>query len=224
MKRLLCCLLIPVLASCGDDETVTPVSERCVVDGYAVYATGQIVTEDGVFPISVKLKEADGLIKDQELLIGMGQIEREIDSPNLRFKIRENVQANDLLDNFANASAAAPATLLLVDTSNPPENVVRRSDLSTFSCSIDAGSTCGQLALDTADPGLISDDDDKVYNFTSGQFTIESVNNSSSKVNFHFNVQLGRNILKTGDTSSGELQGCISAKYASAGSSGWTLR
>ncbi len=224
MKRLLLISLIPAFIGCGDDEAPVPAIDRCEVEGYSIFATGQYVTEEGVFPINVALKEADGLIKDQELLIGMGTVQRDLDAPNLLFKIRENTQTNDLLDNFANSAAASPKTLSFTDASEPSATAVRRSDLATFSCSIDDGTTCGQLAIDTADPGLISDNDDKVFNFVGGTFTIVDVNNSSSRVNFQFDAQLGRNVLKTGDTSSGQIQGCINAKYASAGSSGWTLR
>jgi len=224
MKRLLLFSFIPAFMGCGDDEAPVPAIDRCAVEGYSVYASGQIVTDEGVFPINVALKAADGILKDQELLIGMGTIDRDVDSPNLLFKIRENTQTNDLLDNFANASAAAPAILSFTDASNPSSTAVRRTDLATFACSIDDGTTCGQLAIDTADLGLISDSDDKVFNFVGGTFTIVEVNNSSSRVNLQFDAQLGRNVLKTGDTSTGNIQGCINAKYASAGSSGWTLR
>lgn len=224
MKRFLPILLLPALIGCGDDEAPVAPIDRCKVEGYSVYATGEIVTEEGVFPINVALKEAQGTIKSQELQIGMGVIVRDVDSPNLIFKVRENTQSNDLLDNFSNASTDGPATLSFTDASNPSATAVRRTDLASFDCSIDAGTTCGQIAIDTADPGVISDNDDKVFNFVGGTFTVVDVNNSSSRVNFQFDAQLGRNVLKTGDTSSGHIQGCIGAKYTSGGASGWSLR
>lgn len=223
MKRLAMVAAALMFVGCGEDEEVAP-QDRCSAGGPVVFATGQIVTDAGTFKINTSLDEADGKIALQELQIGLGTLKRESDSPNLLFKVRENGQQNDLLDNYANASDAAAVVLNVVDTSNPSETAVRRSDLSTFDCAIEDGTTCGQLALDTADPGVISDLDDKVYNFTGGTFTVEEVDNQRSRAIFSFDVELGRNILKTGDTSSGRVQGCINAQYSSAGSMGWNLR
>lgn len=211
-----------LMVACGDEEVVAP-QDRCDADGLAVFATGEIVTEQGTFKVSASLPAADGEIAGQEMTLALGTVKRESDTPTLLFKLRENGQTNDLLDNLANASADGPATLTFVDASQPPVDAVRRTDLSVFSCAMAQGTTCGQVALDTADPGVVSDADDKVYNLVGGTFTVEGVENATARVNFKFDAQLGRNVLKTGDTSTGRIQGCIRAKYASSSAMGWTL-
>lgn len=223
MKRIVFVAVALWSVGCGEDEAVAP-QDRCLAGGPVVFATGQIVTDTGTFKVNTSLAEADGKIAVQEMQIGLGTLKRESDTPELLFKVRENGQQNDLLDNYANASDTAPAVLNIVDASEPPTAAVRRSDLATFDCAIEDLTTCGQLVVDTADPGVVSDNDDKVYNFTGGTFTVEEINNSTSRAIFSFDVELGPNILKTGDTSTGRIQGCINAEYASAGSMGWNLR
>ena len=223
MKRILV-LSLGLLAACGEDAKEVAAVDKCEADGFAVYAVGDIVTDAGTFKIKTALKEANGNIKGQDLQIELGDLQREADAPTILLKIRENTAQDSLLDNFANAANDGPVTLSFSDASNPDAMAVRRSDLAGFPCSIADGTTCGQIALDTADPNVISDNDDKVYNFKSGTFSIVEVNNTSSRLSLKFDAVLGPNILKTGDTSTGQIQGCINPKYASLGPNGISLR
>lgn len=224
MKRMMFLCLLALLTACGDDEVPAAAVDRCSADGYAVYAEGNILTDVGVFKINTALKDAMGSIKGQEFQIQLGNLARDTDAPPLLFKIRENTLDNSLLDNFANGAEDGPLTLNLVDASSPPTNAARRTDLSTFDCSIQDGTTCGQLAVDTADANVISDADDKVYNFTSGTFTVVEVQNLTSRLLMQFNVKLGPNVLESDDMSSGEIQGCFDVEYTSQGANGTSLR
>lgn len=219
-----------MISACSDDEEKPQApQERCGGDT-TFFAAGEIVIDDDgeelVFEFENSGELDFGRIRSSEISLGVGQLPRAEDSPGLILKFRENIDEMDLLDVIANATDQDTVTVDVVDGSSIPPGTARRSDLSIHTCGISDGTWCAQLALDSTEDRLISDDDEKVFAATGGRVELIEVDNRRSRLRLNFRVELGPNVLTTGDTSTGVIEGCIDARYerADGGMAGWQLR
>lgn len=230
MKRIVMAVgCVFLLASCGsdDDAEVSP-RDRCSdTEGYHV--EGQFVV-DGDSDLTFSFSNTsstleDGYIRSGAIQIQPGLLKRAEDVPPILLKFRDNEDTTDLLDLLANATQDGSKTYAIADGTSVPSNAVRRSDLTLVECGLASGTMCAQMALDTTGDGVVGDDDEKVFAATGGEIRIVKVDNNRSRLRLDFQVELGTNVLTTGDASTGTIAGCINARYDSAGggASGWTL-
>lgn len=231
MKNLAACFLAAtLLTACGsDDEEPLSARDRCADQSYFVSGQLSVPGEDGedlVFPFENSGSIQNGAIRGSEIILGVGELPRADDAPPLILKFRENVAESDPLDVVTNAVSEGPLTVTVADGTGVSNEVMRRSDLSLIEgCGIPNGSICAQVALDTTENGAVSDDDEKVFAASGGEVRFVDVDNVASRMKLDFTIELGRNVLTTGDESTGSISGCINAAYdRSGGGSGWVLR
>ncbi len=231
MKKISLLLALTIVVSCSDDASEEPSArDRCASDenSYAVSGELRIPSEEGeelVFPFDNAGSLDVGVIRGSEIVLGVGSLPRSEDAPPILLKFRENVASNDPLDVITNTVVEGPVTVTVADGSGVPNDATRRSDLSLVECGIPDGTICAQVALDTTGEGAISDDDEKVFAATGGEVRLVEVDNVASRLKMDFEIDLGRNVLTTGDTSSGVIRGCLNAEYdRSGGGSGWVLQ
>jgi hypothetical protein len=226
-RPLLFILALSLLSgACADEnEPPSPTPQtRCEADGLASFAQGQIVIDDTVYPITHSVAEADGRMRQQDVAVKLGVLERDMEEPvEMIFRVREALNPEHILDIFANLSTSGAKTLAVVDASgvDPSGN---RVDLGPFECGAAEDTICAQFGLDTTPDGLLTEDDEKVLNATGGEFTVVYVNNLTRKLHLQWSVELGSNVLSTGDTSSGSLAGCIIARYDATDPAVYSLR
>lgn len=223
MKRLLLPFVLSVSVGCTEEEPVPP-QERCAAEGLAFFVSGSITTDDQLYPIENKGAELRGKVTDRELLVSLSTIAYGTTPPAILLNFRDNGQTEALLDKMANLTTNTPHTADLIDTVQVPVGAPRRTDLSTFDCALEDQTICAQLAFDSSRDEVVDDTDAKVFHATGGTLTIDAVDNNRSQLRFTFDVELGKNVLSSADTSSGRLSGCVIAKYSSAGAQGWSLR
>jgi len=224
MKRWPIFVLVLVCVACGDDETPPTPQERCAADNLPIYVEGSVTTDEMTTTWTHAPTEARGKISEREMQVVAGNVEFGPNLPSVLLNFRENESSEPLLDLLANQTKDGPVELTVIDVTSVPSNAPRRTDLSTFPCGLTSKAACVQVAYDTSRDEVVDESDARVYHAKSGSFTIGKVDNNLSRVFFHFDINLGKNVLTSADTSTGRVQGCVAARYASAGAQGWTLR
>ena len=227
-RRLLSCLVVfsVVGLGCGEPEQEDPIppQQRCAEEGYKTYLSGAIEGDDDISLDAANRQDTTGDILRQEIRIHLGTA-RPPGADSAQTIILRLFDPHSESRTFAtyldNWTSEGPLELDVFDASDIGAGSSDLTSLEDFGCAIEDDATiCAQIGFDATQNELLGDEDELVYNASGGTVTIEGFNSSDRTFAAHWDLELGRNVLRYGDESSGQAQGCLRANY---NSDDWSL-
>lgn len=216
-----------LMAGCGPDDEGTPDPEdRCGIDGFKAFLVGHfdVGGDDVEFRISNE-GDTPGMATSNEVRLVVGSFPPPGEDGDLPAILRiydsggdRNILAriSEMLEDQDEVVAT------VVDASEIGAGSQGRTNLNDFDCALADGRLCVQYGFDTVGDDTLQDDDEYAFNATGGTVTFLGINSTTRRVDLQLDVELGRNVLRFEDTTTGSLTGCASPRYQ-LGTDFWPL-
>ena len=212
-------------SSCADEAAPSP-QERCKTDGLAAFGAGRLIVDQGKpGPLELRMSKASGFLQGRSMTLRFGAASLPEGSRELLLRVQATDSAEELIERLSRATADGPATFRVVDTSQVKAGGQSISALDGYDCDMSKGALCAQLAVDRQVDGLISDEDEVVFNARDGQLVFERIDGLSSTFRMSFSLQLSGNLFDRDDmNASNTWSGCVDSGYIGTGGGRWELR
>lgn len=213
------------LLGCGDEEPVAP-TLRCADQGLASFGAGSLIVDAGKpGALEIDVSKAAGFLQGPTLVVRFPNASLPEGKRTLLLRVFTSDSGDALIDRISRATTDGPASFNVSDATAVKAGSNNIASLDGYDCDFANGKICAQLAVDRQADGLISDEDNVVFNARSGTIVFEKIDGLSSTFKLNFNLQLGANIFDRDDmTSSNAWSGCVDSGYESAGNGRWELR
>lgn len=214
------------MACGGEEEEPTPPAERCQADNLKVYLTATV--DDGSEQQDFQISNADGSpgwIGFHEIRINLGNAvpPEGGEAEPVILRLYDPASEELLGSTIDNLTDEAPVEVAVFDASEIPAGAEDVTSLSEHECSLAEGTICAQIGFDSAGDNILFDDDEFVYNAVGGSVIFEGFDPVSRTFSVKYDLDLGRNILRFQDESTGRAEGCLLPRYTAHGGEPWVL-
>ena len=224
--KCLAAALVIGLAACGGDPEPEP-EERCGVNGLKAYLEGTL--ESQPFLVSTA-GDTPGQGSNREIRIQVGtavppdQAGGEgAETLPVILRIFEGDGGQNFLQRLSERlESEGEVQVEVADATDIGPGSQGRTDLSGFDCRLSDDRVCVQLGFDSVGDLTLQDGDEYAYNASGGTVTFLGIDNMTRRVHVRFDLDLGRNVLRFDDESTGAVAGCISPRYR-LGTDYWPL-
>lgn len=208
--------------ACGDDPPPAP-EDRCEQQGLATFGGGKIsLIANNSEVVEGSTQTGQGFVIGPAVYLSIPGAQTVRGKKNLILKLYTSDEPTGLIDRISRASLDAPATFEVVDASAPISGSQNISGLNNYDCKFNENKICAQLAIDNNGDGLVTDEDELVYNAKSGSVTFIEAKGLSSSFKMTWTMRLAGNILDSEDNATeNRFRGCLYSSYRSAGDSRW---
>jgi hypothetical protein len=227
LLSLVVALALAVNACGPEEEQDPPPQERCELDNLKAFLEGSVDDGDSSHTLSLSTDDSTpGWIGINEIRLNLG-VATPPDGGDpqpviLRlYDAKSDAYLSEIIDDLT-----ADGDILELDVFNASQMPAGSEDLTRLNhheCSIEDGTICAQIGFDAAGDDILFDDDHYVYNALGGTVVIEGFDGVSRFFSGHWDLELGRNILRYNDESQGLAQGCFRPRYTVQSGDEWPL-